>query len=63
MRAVAYLRRSKQGESGQKLGLDAQLDRITAWASYRGAELVARVEDDGVSGGRAPERRPGWQES
>jgi DNA invertase Pin-like site-specific DNA recombinase len=59
--AVAYIRRSKEDEAGQQLGLIAQDDAIRAWATYRGVEIVATVTDDGVSGARDPRKRPGWR--
>ena len=54
--AVAYMRCST---SRQDLSPDAQREAIQAWASARGAEVVAWHEDRGVSGGADIDKRPG----
>ena len=55
-KVVAYLRVST---GDQRLGIDAQRDAVTAWCEANGAEMVACIFDQGVSGALPIERRTG----
>ncbi len=55
-RAVAYLRVSTDD---QNLGMDAQRAAIVAWAAREGIEVAAWCEDQGVSGSKGVDDRPG----
>lgn len=59
MRLVAYLRVSsrEQVEHGQGLGI--QRTAITRWAKANGHRIVAWYSDEGVSGAKPAEERPG----
>ena len=51
MTAVGYVRRSK--ESGERtVSLEDQRERVAAYCTERGWQLVEVLVDDGVSGGR-----------
>lgn len=58
-RVVAYLRVStgEQAESG--LGLEAQLAACAAWAAAQGLTVAAVYSDEGVSGSKPIDKRPG----
>lgn len=55
-KVVGYLRVSTDD---QKLGPEAQRERLDAWCKANGAVLVAVLVDQGVSGGAAIADRPG----
>ena len=55
-RVVGYVRVSTEE---QRNGPEAQREALAAWCARNGAELVAVLEDRGVSGGAALDRRPG----
>jgi site-specific DNA recombinase len=51
-RAISYTRVSTESQATDGVSLDNQRDRIRAYADYRGFEIVAEIEDAGVSGGK-----------
>jgi DNA invertase Pin-like site-specific DNA recombinase len=55
-RVVGYIRVSTDE---QALGPEAQREAISRWCASNGAELVATLEDLGVSGGLELDKRPG----
>jgi site-specific DNA recombinase len=54
--AVGYLRVSTEGQARDGISLDAQRDRIQAWASANGYTLAAVHVDSGISGGKLTNR-------
>ena len=60
--AVAYLRVSTAEQAQSGLGLAAQEERIRAYATMTGLDLVAVVRDEGVSGGNPIATRDGGVE-
>lgn len=56
---VAYLRVSTDEQVASGAGLDAQRATITAEAARRGWTVVAWYSDEGISGGKGIEHRPG----
>lgn len=60
MRAIGYCRVSTQAQSKDGVSLDAQQERIRAWATANGYELGEIHVDAGPSGKRA-DNRPGLQ--
>ena len=58
--AVGYLRVSTERQSAEGVSLDAQRQRIIAWARANGHDVAAIHQDAGLSGGRA-DNRPGLQ--
>lgn len=54
--AVAYIRVSTED---QRLGPEAQVAAVTAWAHANGVTIVATYTDQGVSGGSDIQERPG----
>lgn len=54
-----YLRVSLTDQAERGVSLPAQRERVQAWATAQGLDLVAVEEDRGASGGLAPHRRPG----
>ena len=63
MRLVGYLRVSTEEQAREGVSLDAQQDRLRAYAKAHDAELVALDRDEGVSGKVRPESRPGLSKS
>ena len=61
MKAIGYTRCSTQEQSDSGLGLDAQAERIRAYSTLKGLELVEVVTDAGVSGGKPLASRQGGQ--
>ena len=59
MKALGYTRCSTQEQSDSGLGLDAQAERIRAYAALKGLDLVEIVTDAGVSGGKPLASRTG----
>lgn len=57
MQAVGYIRVSSAGQVADGVSLDAQKDKIRAWAVINDAELVQIFADEGISGCRSD--RPG----
>jgi len=62
-KAVVVLRVSTRQQAASGLGLDAQREAAAAFCAAEGLNLVAVVEDAGVSGTVAPEDRPGMAEA
>lgn len=62
-RVVGYLRVSTNEQVESGLGLDAQRAAIHAEVARRGWTLVQLYADEGVSGGVAPEDRPGLSQA
>jgi DNA invertase Pin-like site-specific DNA recombinase len=60
IRVVGYVRVSTED---QRHGPSAQRDALASWCERHGAELVAVLDDLGVSGGAPLEDRPGLVES
>lgn len=61
MRAVAYLRVSTEDQAGKGVSLAAQRSKVEAYASLYELELVAMVEDAGLSAKTMD--RPGLQQA
>ena len=59
LRLVGYVRVSTEEQAREGLSLDAQRERLAAYATAHGAVLVSVEADEGQSGSIAPERRPG----
>lgn len=59
-KAVGYIRVSTSRQAEDGVSLDAQRERLTAWAAAMGLELVSIEADEGVSGRRI-KNRPGLQ--
>ena len=59
LRLVGYVRVSTEEQAREGLSLDAQRQRLAAYAAAHGAVLVSVEADNGLSGSIAPERRPG----
>ena len=57
--AVGYLRVSTADQADSGAGLDAQRAAVTAYADRHGLHVIAWHTDAGVSGGVAPDDRPG----
>lgn len=57
--AVGYLRVSTADQADSGAGLDAQRAAVTAYADRHGLQVIAWHTDAGISGGVAPEHRPG----
>jgi len=59
VRLVGYCRVSTEEQAREGVSLDAQAERLRAFATAHGYELVGIETDAGVSGKVAPEARPG----
>ena len=53
---IGYIRVSTEGQAQNGVSLDAQRDRIQAWANSNGYELAAVHVDEGISGGKLTNR-------
>lgn len=51
MRAATYRRVSTEGQAEKGVSLANQAERMNAYALYKGFEVVAEIEDSGISGG------------
>jgi DNA invertase Pin-like site-specific DNA recombinase len=60
MKAIGYVRVSTEMQASEGVSLDAQRQRIEAWALASGVTLVGVEQDAGLSGCRA-DNRPGLQ--
>jgi len=60
MKAIGYVRVSTDGQAREGVSLEAQREKIGAWANLNGCELGNVQVDAGLSGGRA-DNRPGLQ--
>jgi DNA invertase Pin-like site-specific DNA recombinase len=58
--AIGYVRVSTEAQATEGVSLDAQRQRIEAWAQAQGVALVGVEQDAGLSGSRA-DNRPGLQ--
>ena len=58
--AIAYIRVSTEQQATEGVSMAAQLERIRAYCTAQGLELLAVYEDAGLSGKRA-DNRPGLQ--
>ncbi len=61
MKAVGYTRCSTNEQADSGLGLEAQAERIKAYCTMRGSELLDLITDAGVSGGKPLASRDGGQ--
>ena len=61
MKAVGYIRCSTQEQTDSGLGLDVQVQRIRAYLTLKGLDLLEIVTDAGVSGGKPLAKREGGQ--
>ncbi len=61
MKAIGYTRCSTHEQADSGLGLDAQAQRIRAYCSMRGLDLLDIIIDAGVSGGKPLAKREGGQ--
>ena len=59
MRLVGYVRVSTEEQATEGVSLDAQRERLAAYALAHSAELLAIESDEGISGKVSPEKRPG----
>jgi DNA invertase Pin-like site-specific DNA recombinase len=59
LRVVGYCRVSTAEQASEGLSLDAQEARIRAWCEATGAELTDLIRDEGVSGSKLLQERPG----
>lgn len=62
-RAVAYCRVSTLEQVQHGVSLDAQEERLRAYCVLRGLEIAAVIRDEGVSGSKKLEKRPGGAEA
>ncbi len=58
-KAIAYTRVSTQEQASSGLGLEAQAERIRAYATLKGLSLAEIIVDAGVSGGKPLASREG----
>ena len=61
MKAIGYTRCSTNEQADSGLGLEAQAQRIRAYCTMRGSELLDLITDAGVSGGKPLASRDGGQ--
>jgi DNA invertase Pin-like site-specific DNA recombinase len=61
-KAIGYIRVSTSDQAIHGVSLDAQRQKIRAWAELNGYELGATYVDEGISGGKAS-NRPGLQKA
>ena len=59
LRLIGYVRVSTEEQAREGVSLEAQRERVAAYALAHGAELVGIEADEGVSGGVDPTKRPG----
>ena len=59
MKAIGYIRCSTHEQADSGLGLEAQAERIKAYCSMKGAELLDLITDPGVSAGKPLASREG----
>jgi site-specific DNA recombinase len=62
MKCVGYIRVSTDGQVADGVSLDAQREKIAAYCTLHGAELLDVCADEGISGKRA-DNRPGLQQA
>lgn len=56
---AAYIRVSTSGQVADGYGLDIQRKEIQAWAKRHGARIVEWFSDEGISGSKGEDGRPG----
>ncbi len=61
MKAIGYVRCSTHEQVDSGLGLEVQAERIRAYCSMRGLDLLDIIIDAGVSGGKPLAKREGGQ--
>ncbi len=61
MNAIGYIRCSTHEQADSGLGLEAQAERIRAYATLKGLNLSEIITDAGVSGGKPLAKRKGGQ--
>ncbi len=61
MKAVAYVRVSTDEQAQHGVSLDAQEERIRAYCTMAGLQLVGLVREEGVSAGKPLATRPGGE--
>ena len=61
MKAIGYTRCSTNEQADSGLGLEVQAERIRAYCTMRGSELLDLITDAGVSGGKPLASRDGGQ--
>ena len=61
-RAVCYIRVSTQEQANTGVSLAAQEERLRAYCTMQGLEVVAVVREEGVSGSKPLGSRPGGAE-
>ncbi len=59
LRVIGYVRVSTAEQADSGAGLDAQREALERAAKQRGWELVEVIADEGLSGGKSHEKRPG----
>jgi DNA invertase Pin-like site-specific DNA recombinase len=59
VKAIAYVRVSTDRQAEQGLGLEVQRRAIKTWAKTNGHRIVATHRDEGVSGSKGLDTRPG----
>lgn len=62
MKAVGYVRVSTLDQAREGVSLDVQSERVRAYCSMAGLDLVATIREEGVSGARPLDSRPGGQD-
>lgn len=62
MKAIGYVRVSTLEQAREGVSLDAQTERIRAYCTMAGLDLVAIIREEGVSGAKSLDSRPGGHE-
>ena len=63
MKIVGYVRVSTATQVEDGLGLDVQKAAIRAWCKANGHRLISILSDEGISGAKELEDRPGLAEA
>lgn len=63
MKIVAYLRVSTGKQAEEGLGLEVQQQAIQSWAKAHGHKIVTVIADEGISGAKELDDRPGLAEA
>jgi hypothetical protein len=61
-RAVGYVRVSTEEQVRGGVSLDAQEERVRAYCTMSGLELVSTIREEGISGGKHLDIRPGGKQ-
>jgi len=59
MKAIGYVRVSTEEQANEGVSLDAQHAKLTAYAAFKGLDLVGIIVDAGVSASKPLAKRPG----